>query len=611
MVSTGKVSKEDAEKAKLEDTTTLGVALKPRKDTILAPHFAMYVIEQIAEQYGEDKVQKEGLKIITTLDYEKQKFAQESINDGVKKINQYGASNAGLVATDPKTGQVLAMVGSIDYFNSQIDGNVNITDSLRQPGSSFKPFSYATAFKKPDFSPSKILYDFQTDFGGGYVPKNYNGKFNGPITMRQALSNSLNIPAVKVMSLAGMDNVIRTAEDMGITSLNQKSRYGLSLALGTAEVRPVEMAGAFGVFASGGVKHDLKSILKITDSKGKTVYEYNQGRDAGKQVLDPQVAYEISNILSDNNARSLVFGTRSALYFPNRIVAAKTGTTSDNKDAWSVGFTPSISVAVWVGNNNGKEMKGGADGSIVAAPMFHSFIEKSLANTPNEEFKKPEGIQSIAVERYSNKLPNDGYAGEMTTDIFASWQIPTEKDDVHQKLKVCKANGKLAPDSLSIDLTEEKIFTNIHSERPDYPNWENPVRAWAAANGFVSDVPKDYCSVNDFTPSISITSPADGASVSSDLQIEALYSSPINAKSVEFFIDDISIGSISTAPFTKTYSISNLSNGTHKISAYATDENGNAARSDVTITVAKQNAVVPTPKNSEPVTLPPITEPKT
>ncbi|MCL5410873.1 MAG: penicillin-binding protein [Patescibacteria group bacterium] len=610
MVSTGKISKEEAEKAKQEDTTTLGVALKPRKDTILAPHFAMYVIERVAEQYGEDAVQKEGLKIITTLDYDKQKAAEEAVNGGVKKINQYGASNAGLVAIDPKNGQILSMIGSIDYFNTQIDGNVNITDSLRQPGSSFKPYTYATLLKKPEYSPSRILFDFQTDFGGGYVPKNYNGRFNGPVTIRQALSNSLNIPAVKAMSLAGMDNVIRTAEDMGITSLNQRSRYGLSLALGTAEVRPVETAGGFGVFANGGVKHDLNSVLKITDSKGKVVYEYNKDRDTGRQVLDPQIAYEIANILSDNNARSLIFGAHSSLFFPNRTVAVKTGTTSDNKDAWSVGFTPSISVAVWVGNNNGTIMKGGADGSVVAAPIFHAFIDKSLADTPNEEFKQPEGMQTVTVERYSNKLPNDGYSGETTTDIFAQWQIPTEKDDIHQELKICKVNGKLAPDTLPENLMEKKAFANIHSERPDNPNWEDPVHAWALENGLVNEPPKDYCSINDFTPSVSISSPVEGASISSDLQIEALYSSPVNAKSVEFFIDDISIGSVLAAPFTKTYSISSLSNGTHKVSAIATDENGNTSRSDVTITIAKQSAVVTPPKNSEPI-IAPITTPTT
>lgn len=593
MVTTGKISKEDAENAKKEDTITLGQALKPRKDAILAPHFAMYVLERVAQQFGEDKVQKEGLKIITTLDYEKQKAAEESVASGVKKINQYGASNAGLVATDPKTGQILAMVGSIDYFNTEIDGNVNITDSLRQPGSSFKPFTYATAFKRPEFSPSRILFDYQTDFGGGYVPKNYDGSFRGPLTMRQCLDNSLNIPAVKTMSLVGMDNVIKTAQDMGISSLNQRDRYGLSLALGVAEVKPVEMAGAFGVFANGGLKQDVRSVIKITDAKGKVHYDFDQKKPTGQQVLDPQVAYEMAHVLSDNNARTMVFGARSQLYFPGRLVGAKTGTTSDNKDAWTVGFTPSISVAVWVGNNNGKIMKGGADGSVVAAPMFHTFIEKALAGTPAEEFTKPDGIQTLTVAKYTNKLPGDA-TRETTTDIFATWQIPTEKDDTSITVKVCKSNGKLAPADMPANLTEDKTFSGgVHSERPDNPSWENPVRAWAEANGYgSSSPPTEYCSVSDLAPTVEIVSPINGASVSGNTEITTSYTSVANIISVEFFIDDVSIGSITSAPFTKTYDFTTA--GSHKISVIATDENGSTARKDIIVTKAS----TPPPANS-------------
>lgn len=588
MVDTGKIIKDDAEKAKSEDTLALGTTLKPRHDTILAPHFAMYTLEQIADKFGEEKVQKEGLKIITTLDYDKQKIAEQSISDGVPKITKYGASNAAMVAIDPKTGQVLAMVGSKDYFDTKIDGNVNVADSLRQPGSSFKPFSYATLFKKKEFSPSKIIFDMQTDFGGGYIPHNYNGRTNGPVTIRQALSNSLNIPAVKAMSLAGMDNVIRTATDMGITSLNQRDRYGLSLALGTGEVRPVEMAGAFGVFATGGIKNDLTSIIKITDSNGKTVYDYETDKRKEAQVLDPQVAYEISSILSDNNARSLVFGTRSALHFPDRIVAAKTGTTTDFKDAWTVGYTPSIAVAVWVGNSNAAKMSSGADGSIVAAPMFHQFIVKALEGTSSEEFKRPEGIQEVEVEKWSNKLPND-QSQDKIKDIFASWQVPTDRDNIHVKLRVCKSNGKLAPNDLPASMVEEKTFTNIHSERPDNPNWENPVMAWAQANGMYGSVPTDYCSAKDLTPTISFASPTSGSSLGESTTISVVASASPRVSSVEYFIDDISIGTGDTTntSFPKSYDFSTLSQGNHQLSAVGTDENGTTVKATMTISISK------------------------
>lgn len=585
MVDTGKISKEDGEKAKEEDTTTLGANLKPRKDTMLAPHFSMYVMEGIAEKYGEEKVQKEGLKVITTLDYNKQKMAEEAVIGGEAKFKRYGATNAALVAVDPKTGQILSMVGSKDFFDTSIDGNVNVADSLRQPGSSFKPFTYATLLKKKEFSPSKTIFDLQTDFGGGYIPHNYNNKFNGPVTIRQALSNSLNIPAVKAMSLAGMDNVIRTAEDMGITTLTDRERYGLSLALGAAEVKPVEMAGSFGVFANGGIKKETTPVLKITDSKGKTIYEYED--DKGKEVLDPQVAYQITDILKDNQARALVFGTRSALAFADRQVAAKTGTTSDFKDAWTVGYTPSISVAVWVGNSNATKMSSGADGSVIAAPIFHQYIEKSLAGTPAEEFSAPKGIKTETVERFSNKLPTE-LSQQKITDIFAEWQIPTDKDDVNVKVRVCRVNGKLAPNDLPDALVEEKIFTIIHSERPDNPNWENPVIGWAQANGMYNSMPTEMCDISAAVPELVITSPANGATVDGSVTISAnAHVSTITE--AKFFIDDKLIATVSgNNSFSTVYDFGTLDYGTHTVSVQGQDANGISASHKITISIEKK-----------------------
>lgn len=589
MVDIGKITAEEAKKAKEEDTTTLGTKVKPRRDNILAPHFAMYVLEEVAARYGEEKIQKEGLKIITTLDYDKQKIAEEAITKGSDKISRYGATNAAMVSVDPKTGQIVAMVGSRDYFDTSIDGNVNVADSLRQPGSSFKPFAYATAFKKKEYSPSKILFDFQTDFGGGYTPQNYNGRFNGPVTMRTALANSLNIPAVKVLSLAGIDNVLRTAEDLGITTLNQRDRYGLSLVLGAGEVRPVEMAGAFGVFATGGVKHDLRSYLKITDSRDNLLYEYKADKDVGRQVLDPQIAYEMNSILSDNDARSMIFGPRSALYFADRPVAAKTGTTSDFKDAWTVGYTPSLAAAVWVGNSNAVKMKTGADGSVLAAPIFHIYMEKALANTAVEQFNRPEGITELEVEKYSNKLPNE-FSAEKTKDIFASWQVPTEKDDVNKIVRMCKGMNKLAPDNLAEQLIENKVFKSIHSERPDNSNWENPVRGWAAENGYTDSIPKEYCSADEFALSVKITSPITDSKPSGKFSITAETSSATSIQKVEFSIDGISILSDDSAPYSADYDASNLSAGSHKISVIATDANGLTATDTIDISIEKDSA---------------------
>lgn len=591
MVETGKISREDGEKAKAEDSITIGVGLQPRHNNILAPHFAMYVLQFIADQYGEEQIQKQGLKIITTLDMDKQKTAEEAVAAGMPKIIKSGGSNAALAAVDPKTGQVVAMIGSRDYFDTTIDGNVNVADSLRQPGSSFKPFEYATAMKKKEYSPSKIIFDVQTDFGGGYVPRNYNGRFNGPVTMRHALANSLNIPAIKTLSLAGMDNTIRTAEDMGVTTLTDKDRYGLSLAIGVAEVKPIEMAGAFGVFGNEGNKADLTPIIKVTDSQGKILYDFDKDKKAPRQVLDPQIAYQISDILKDNQARSATFGSRSALFFPNREVAVKTGTTQEDKDAWTVGYTPSLAVAIWSGNNQPSPMRSG--GEALSGPIFHTFIEKALANVPNEPFKKPEGIQTVTVEKYSNKLPTE-LSQETTTDIFASWQVPTDRDDVHKKLKVCKVNGKLAPKDLPEGMIEEKIFSIIHSERPDNPNWENPVRSWLEGAGLANLPPTEYCSVSDSPGSITITSPAGDSTISDNFDISASVSASVNITSVDFYLDNIAVGTDNTSPYSIRYTIKDpvtgnlsLSDGSHTISATAMSDGKEVVKNSITINVQK------------------------
>jgi 1A family penicillin-binding protein len=586
MAETGKISVAEATEAKKVDTTTIGAGLKARHEAMVAPHFAMYIMEQVANEYGEETVQKQGLKIITTLNYEQQKVAEQAIQDGVPKNTKYDASNAALVSIDPKTGEILAMVGSKDYWDNSIDGQVNVAASPRQPGSSFKPIAYATAFKSKDFSPSRIMYDFETDFGGGYTPKNYTTRSYGPLTIRQALANSLNVPAVKIMSLAGIDEVLRTASDMGITTLTQRDRYGLSLVLGAGEVAPVEMAGAFSTFANGGVKHKTTPILKITNVAGKILYEHNAETDKTKQALDPQIAYEITSILTDNNSRSLVLGTRTALNFPDRTVAAKTGTTSSFRDAWTVGYTPSIAVAVWVGNSNNKAMKNGADGSVLAGPIFHQFIDKALANTPNEEFARPEGIQEVTVEKYSNKLPNE-FSKEKTTDIFASWQVPTEKDDVNKIVKVCKGTDLLAPDGLAEQLTENRVFTNVRSERPDYPNWEGPVHAWAVQNGLVSSAPTEKCDASKLNLSLNFINPKSGVSVSGETSISSEITNAQSNPKVEYFVNGVSIGQSSVAPYSVNYNFNSLEPGDYKLSATVIDGNGVTANTEIDIKVVE------------------------
>lgn len=597
MIDSGYISKDEAETAKLVDTTTVNpnfdsnrIGVRQRRDSIKAPHFSLYVLDLLAEEYGDDKINKEGLKVITSLDPDKQAMAEKAVVEGAaKNKTRFNASNAALVSMDPKTGQILAMVGSKDFFDVSIDGNVNIATANRQPGSSFKPIVYATAFKKPENNPARILYDVTTDFGGGYTPRNYNNRTNGAVSMRFALGNSLNIPAVKTLALAGIKESLQTAHDLGITTLNKtEDYYGLSLVLGTGEVKLLDMTSAYSVFANGGTRHNPNPILKVEDNNGKLLYQYNPDDNKGKSVLDPQIAYEISNILSDNPNRTPIFGANSALYFPGRTVAAKTGTTSDFKDGWTMGFTPSIATGVWVGNNDGKAMNQG-EALIAAAPIFHQYMVEALANMPNEDFPRPAEITDVTVDRYSNKIPNG--SADVTTDIFASWQVPKEKDDVHVNTRVCKANGLLADDSIPDILTENRSFVSIHSEFPKKPNWENPVRAWAEAAGLNLLPPTDKCSASSITPTVSITSPANNASVNGLFNISADTSSDWGVKQVEFFIDNISIGK-TTSPFQTSYNSSTLSAGQHKLAAVTTDNNGATAKSEIDISVIKNPASI-------------------
>lgn len=359
--------------------------ITPRKEAIIAPHFVFTVIDELKKTYSEEELRTKGFRVITTLDLDLQTAAEKAVRDGAAKNVARGASNAALVALDAKNGDILALVGSKDYYDQSIDGNVNVTIEKRQPGSAFKPFAYATAFTK-GFQPETPLYDRPVNFGPDgsgkdYIPQNYDGKFHGLLTMRQALSMSLNVPAVQTLALAGIQDTIKLATDMGITTLTDPKRYGLSLVLGGAEVRPLDMANAFSVFGQEGRTHDTRSIAKIIDRNDKEVPLLIP--QESKQVLDPEVARKINSILSDNSARTPIFGPNSPLAFPAGVtVAGKTGTTQNFRDAWTVGYTPSIAVAVWAGNNDNHPMHPGADGIYVAAPIWRDFMNQALKRFP-------------------------------------------------------------------------------------------------------------------------------------------------------------------------------------------------------------------------------------
>ena len=376
------------------------VEFKPQAtSSIRAPHFVFYVRDLLIEKYGEESLAERGLKVITTLDLDLQEKAEKIVKEkALYNAKAFNASNAALVATDPTNGHILVMVGSRDYFDTEIDGNFNIALAERQPGSSFKPFVYAAAFRK-GYTPETVVFDLKTQFstactpdnfsseGECYSPENYDHRFRGPVSLRNALAQSLNIPAVKTLYLAGIKESIGLARDMGISTLTNANQYGLTLVLGGGEVKLLEMVGAYGTFANEGVRHELQGIQRIEDANGTVIEEIEP---VAKQVLDPNITYQISDILNDNVARTPLYGANSSLYFPGRDVAAKTGTTNDKRDAWVLGYTPNLVVGAWAGNNDNQSMS--EISGLIITPLWRAFMDEALKDRDQVSFKAPPAI---------------------------------------------------------------------------------------------------------------------------------------------------------------------------------------------------------------------------
>lgn len=423
---------------------------------IKAPHFVIWVKEYLAEKYGEEVVEEGGLKVITTLDYELQSLAEETVATYAKQNEEnFNAKNAGMVAIDPKTGHILAMVGSRNYFDKAYEGNFNIALARRQPGSAFKPFVYATGFTK-GYGPETILFDLPTQFdtscgfpdGNCYTPVNYDGAYRGPMTLRDALAQSINVPAVKMLYLAGIKDSLETARKMGITTLTDESRYGLTLVLGGGEVSLLELTSAYGVFANEGVRNPYASILRVEDREGNVLEEFSP---RAEEVLDRNAALLVSDILSDNVARTPLFGERSALYFEGRDVAAKTGTTNDYRDTWIVGYTPTLVLGAWAGNNDNSPMEKKVAGLIVA-PMWRAVMEKAIERFPIEEFAPP-------IHGADERMP------PMARGILSDPTAP----GIH---------------SILYWLRKDDPFSRPNNpyDDPQFILWEGPVQNWAAQN---------------------------------------------------------------------------------------------------------------------------------
>lgn len=454
MVTEGYITDKQAEAAKAEKISVI-----QKRFDIKAPHFVVYVRKYLEDKYGPDAVNKGGWKVYTTLDYGVQQTAEEIARNQVAKLTEEkrNVTNASVVVMKPKTGEIMGMVGSVDYFNRDIDGQVNIATSDRQPGSSFKLFSYLSAFEK-GYGPATVVYDVRTAFDDPpnppYVPENYDRKYHGPQRLRTALASSFNIPAVKVLNLVGVRYALDMAHRMGITTLNNE-HYGLALTLGGGEVKLLDMTYAYSVVANGGVmagqpvpadqqkpgfrKLDPVSVLKIVDADGKTIEEYKQ--PSVEQVISPQIAYMITDVLSDNLARAPAFGLNSVLKM-DRPAAVKTGTTSSWKDNWTLGFTPDYTVGVWVGNADNAEMEH-ISGITGAAPIWHDVMTQIHQNIPVHNFVEPDGLSHVSVCAASGLLPTPE-CPQIVKELFVKGSEPKTQDNIWKPFRIFTPNGKLA-----------------------------------------------------------------------------------------------------------------------------------------------------------------------
>ncbi|HUD44463.1 MAG TPA: transglycosylase domain-containing protein [Patescibacteria group bacterium] len=440
---------------------------------IKAPHFVMYVKKLLADQFGEQAVETGGLQVTTTLDYNIEQQAEKIVNTEVAGLKDYHVTNGAAMVTDPKTGEILAMVGSEDYFDTANDGNFNVAISdNRQPGSSLKPIMYAVAFEH-GYTPATTVMDVSTNFQATdkdtpYTPVNYDGKFHGPIQLRFALANSMNIPAVKMLARVGIQPVMQQAYNMGITNWQPTqaniSDVGLSLVLGGRSTSLYDEMTAYGSFATEGVRHDLVSIKKVTDNNGNVLFQEQPSQ--GTRVLPADVSFLISHILLDNNARSMEFGLNSWLVVPGKTVSVKTGTTDDKRDNWTFGYTPSYVVGVWVGNNDNSPMNQAiSSGETGASPIWEKIMSFVLKGKPDESPAKPDDVTAMQIDAFAGGLP---HGGEPTrSEYFINGTQPTSESPIYQS-----ENGQ-----------EYYVWKEADPVSTDGKNrWQDGINAWIQQN---------------------------------------------------------------------------------------------------------------------------------
>jgi len=585
MRSNGLISQSEFDEAMAEEVEFQ----KPENFGIKAPHFVFWIREQLEEKYGAEAVERGGLKVITTLDWKLQEHAEEVVKRyALENSTRFDAENAATVAIDPQTGQVLAMVGSRDYFDEDIDGNFNIATASRQPGSAFKPFVYAEAFNK-GYRPETVVFDLQTEFsttcvdgGSCYSPVNYDGIFRGPMSLRDALAQSVNVPAVKVLYLAGVADSLNLARSMGITTLKNPNQYGLTLVLGGGEVRPLDMAVAYGTFAAEGVRRDVVGILRVEDKKGKILDEY---KEEATRVLPEQTARLISSVLSDNAARTPAFGANSRLHFPGVSVAAKTGTTNDYRDAWIVGYTPTISIASWAGNNDNTSMNKSVAGFIVA-PMWGEIMQKAIELYPASGFTPP-----APIDPNIKPILAGFWRGEATVLIDKTTGEPATHETLPEDRQVVVGGGGGGIHSILHWVNRSNPLgpppANPYSDG-QYALWESAVQRWVAMQGLGDgfNVPDEDSTQGKI---FSIINPRDGESFIRTgtvyVAVTLANSSVINGV---VYINNQEVGAIDPVAMLFSFvpdEISGIQSSGNTLRVVITDNNGTTHEDSITFSI--------------------------
>lgn len=546
-----------------------------------APHFVFYVKDLIDKEYGQ-KLVDEGVEVKTTLSKEVQETAEKIVKEEISKLKEYNATNAAVVVLDSKTGEILAMVGSYD-FNDEKFGKFNAALGLRQPGSAIKPITYATAFEK-GYTPATVLMDVSTEFSSGatgdtpYRPVNYDGKFRGPMQVRFALGNSENIPAVKMLAMVGIRDFLQKASDMGLTQLSPTEenlkRFGLAITLGGGETTLLDLTSAFSVFAAAGMKHDVSAISEITDFKGKNIYKKVKIKE--QEVLSTEVSFLISHILSDNNARLDVFGPNSYLNIPGKTVAVKTGTTDDKRDNWAVGYTNSVTVGVWAGNNDNSPMNPKiASGATGASSIFYRLMIEILTKYEDGIIAKPDRVKAVTIDSFLGGLPKDGSGTR--AEYFIDGTEPKDISPFYKKLKISKSTGKLANDvEIKNGNYEEKEFIVITEDDPvsgDGKNrWQEAVNEWTKGQDDKFKPPTEVSDASAEDAVVSIKSPTDKQKLdNNNVEIKAKITSGPPIKNVKIKLNGNELKSLDGDREDVDETI-NLSDGVYELEIVATND---------------------------------------